>query len=340
MKWLDSAAAAGRDAASRGTPIFLVVVENDANARAITAVLEDAAVIRVLRHFSCAFLSRFRDRNMFEASYIPWIGATADTPFYAPALIFGEPGGKPRPEYRMEGKVPPASELIRHLERVLKDLAPAEAQKGRAAELGSATLQDLLARLADSCSFLADQARPDRATAFREEAAWAAQIASCLDGAGRKHKSRSVRRRAADNLGRIKRALDSLHGKSPDSCRASLDELRAALGDIEQALKEHQELEKAVQGLSVTDHLRRLDESIRNMRAASTTEQIRKELGVSLDIALLLLPRTGTPSARLKSLVKILSELETLRSGKIEAYLPKLEKAAAAIEVLLASPKP
>lgn len=169
IDWKDNILAGGRDATSRHIPIMMFVAEDDAGTQAMSTNLEDPKVTSMLKHFACVFISRSRDEHAWRQAFVPWMVPNAAATYATPLLVFGDPQGKPRQEYRIEGGKLKVEELLKHLEKVLKELAPDEAKAIMAEELKALPLHEICKRLSDSVTFLEKNLSSETRVQFTEE---------------------------------------------------------------------------------------------------------------------------------------------------------------------------
>jgi hypothetical protein len=210
ISWKEDIQSGKTEAGSRKVPIMMYVAGDNANTETLSKTMQDTRVIRMLRHFVCVFVSQSYNLQKFQMSYVPWIGATPQTTHTPPILIFGDPAGNPRQEYRIEGKGLGPDELLAHLEKVLKALAPEEAKMATDESLKSMTFEEYLKRLKISLDFLKDNLSVDMLVQFQEEVKSALQVCEYLKQKLGKLKNGDDKTRATDSLKAIQNYLQKL----------------------------------------------------------------------------------------------------------------------------------
>jgi hypothetical protein len=242
IDWKEDLPAGKLEAASRKLPIMMYVADDNAGSKAMTASLQDPKVTRMLRHFVCVFVSRSHKLPNFQRSYVPWIAATPQTTFQPPLLVFGDSAGNAKQEYRIEGKSLGATELLAHLEKVLKALAPDEAKKATGQGLKSMNLGEFCERLDISVTFLENNLVKEKLILFLQEVSSALETCKYLKPKLRKIKDKEKRKEATGHFKKLENSLKKLakyRGKEKDDEKYEgyLKEAREALESLATAVK-------------------------------------------------------------------------------------------------------
>lgn len=236
MTWKTTAEEGKSEAAKRNVPILIYVADAGGSSQQVSKNLEDAAVIRLLNHFACVFLSRDYDRTKFQSSYVPWVGATPQTTHRVPLLIFGDSKGNPRAEFRVEGKALTVSELTAHLQKILNTLAPAEGQKTKLEALEQSKFAELLKMLDDSMGVLDANLSESTLTAYKEELPWTGTIAKYAETKSSKEiKDKDAKKKAQSLFGDLRKqmaALEKFKGKDPDKFKETLGKARETVQSL------------------------------------------------------------------------------------------------------------
>jgi hypothetical protein len=177
INWKNTIQSARTDATSRHIPIMMFVAQDDQGTIDMTTSLEEPEVTAMLKHFVCVFISRDHDPNSFWNAFVPWIVPHKRAQYRTPLLVFGDEKGRPFQEYRIEGVTPKPEELLKHLEKVLKALAPNEAKTVIAEKFKAMPLHEICKYLSDSISFLEKNLSSETQTQFVDEAR--ASIETC-----------------------------------------------------------------------------------------------------------------------------------------------------------------
>lgn len=170
VAWRDDLQTGKAEAAARRVPIMMYVAGDDPNSTTTSQSLQDPKIIRMLRNFACVFISKSHNQQKYQASYVPWIGVTPQTTHSPPVLIFGDPAGKVHQEYRKEGKPLKPAEVLAHLEKVLRSLAPKKARALRGETLKTMTLPEYCKRIEGSQAFIEESLSPEKVALVRMEA--------------------------------------------------------------------------------------------------------------------------------------------------------------------------
>ncbi len=220
------------EAAKRNVPLLIYVGDAGGTSQQLTKSFEDPAVVRILSHFACVYLAKDYDKSKFQLSYVPWIGATPQTSHRPPVLIFGDPKGNARAEFRVDGKPLTVNELSAHLNKVLAAIAPAEGQRSKIETLEAAKYADLLKMLGDSLGTLENNLSETSLTAFSEELQWAGNIVKYAESKLAKEiKDKDAKKKAAGLFGDLKKLhsqLAKFKGKDPDKFKEHLSKAREA----------------------------------------------------------------------------------------------------------------
>ncbi|MCX7704475.1 MAG: hypothetical protein N2234_10355 [Planctomycetota bacterium] len=210
IDWKDEIQAGKTEASSRKVPIMMYVAGDNANSEALSQSMQDPKVVRMLRHFACVFVSQSHNLQKFQQSYVPWIGATPQTTHTPPVLIFGDPAGNPRQEYRVEGKSLKVEELLAHLEKVLRSLAPEEAKLATEESLKTMTLLEHCKRLELSLEFLEKNLSAEMLVQFQEEIRSALHTLDSLEGKLKRLKGGDAKVKAIEKLKELEKTFQKL----------------------------------------------------------------------------------------------------------------------------------
>lgn len=236
---LQSGKAAG---AARKTAIMMFVADDGAASTALAKSMQDPKVMRMLRHFVCVFVSRSYNLQKFQQSYVPWIAATPQTTFQPPLLVFGGPDGNARQEYRISGKSLKPAELLLHLEKVLRALAPNEAKTATSAGLKSMTLAEYCARLDHSVSFLEANLTREKLALFMQEVQSALDTCKFLKAKLRRMKDKAKQAQANKHSKDLEKYLKKLaryrgKEKEQEKYEGYLEKTREALNGVTTAVE-------------------------------------------------------------------------------------------------------
>lgn len=244
IDWKEDLPSGKTEAAAKKLPIMMYVADDNANSTTMSQSLQDPKVTRMLRHFVCVFVSRSYKLPNFQRSYVPWIGATPQTTHSAPLLIFGDASGNANQDYRVEGKSLGAAELLVHLEKVLKVLAPDAAKNATGEGLRSMSLGEFCQRLDASVTFLENNLVPEKLTLFLQEVKSALETCKFLKPKLRKIKDKPLQTQALGHHKELEKHLKDLasyRGREKEQekfealvakAREALTEMTSAIGDI------------------------------------------------------------------------------------------------------------
>jgi len=242
IDWKEDLPSGKTEAASRKLPIMMYVADDNAGSTTMSASLQDPKVTRMLRHFVCVFVSKSYKLPNFQRSYVPWIAATPQTTFSAPLLIFGDASGNAKQEYRIDGKSLGAAELLAHLEKVLRALAPDEAKKATGQGLKSMNLGEFCERLDISVTFLESNLVKEKLTLFMQELESALETCKYLKPKLRKIKDKETQKKATAHFKELESYLKKLakyRGKEKDTEKYEgyLKKAREALDGLTEEIK-------------------------------------------------------------------------------------------------------
>ncbi len=242
IDWKEDLPTGKQEAAARKLPIIMYVADNNANSQTISASLQDPKVTRMLRHFVCVYVARNYKLPNFQRSYVPWIAATPQTTHQSPLLIFGDAAGNAKQEYRIEGKSLGAKELLSHLEKVLRALAPDEAKKATGAGLKSMDLGEFCERLDISVTFLKNNLVKEKVALFLQEVESALETCKYLKLKLRKIKDSKQQKDATEHFKKFESSLKKLakfRGKEKENAQFEeyLKEAREALDGMAAVIK-------------------------------------------------------------------------------------------------------
>lgn len=236
--WKTSVAEGKAEARKRGVPMIVFVAAEDGS-QSLCDTLADAGVVRMLKHFSCVYLSKGYNRSEFQSNYAPWVAKTTADSHRPPLLVFGTPGGEVAADHRSEGRSPGADDLVKHLDQALKALAPAEHSKAKGETLSKATLAEHGDFLEDAADRIEDSLAPDTVAALSEELAWALRVVKSAEGKLASVKDKPTREAAAARLKDVKARLGELakyKGKDDAKFEKPLEALGEAVEELRKIL--------------------------------------------------------------------------------------------------------
>jgi hypothetical protein len=243
--WKDTLDAGKSDASSRKTPIVMFVFDKsyDKSVQMYKA-FEDVKVAAVLKSFSCVCVSRDFDAAKMRQSYIPWIAAQASSNYDPPVVAFGNSKGDMAPEFRLEGKVLSAEELVEHLLKVLNKLAPEKVEAARTDMLMLAPMADLVKMLEDAMGKLSDNLNADKVNVFQDELKNTQGVARVLGMKLDGLKDKKLKPEAHKQAGILDKELEKLvkfKGKDVPGYKPHLDKAKEALDAIKKIVDEAKE---------------------------------------------------------------------------------------------------
>jgi hypothetical protein len=227
IDWKNSIQSGRTQATSRHVPIMMFVAQDDKGTIDMTASLEEPRVTTILKHFVCVFISRDNDPDSFWSAFVPWIVPNARAQYHTPLLVFGDTQGKPRQDYRSEGANLKPEELLKHLQKVLKALAPDEAKAVLEEELKALSLYELSKRLSDSVAFLEKNLASKTQAQFVDEVRFATEICKFLNQKLEELKDKEKQTQAAEHLKELQKILKELTkftGKEKDKEKEKYDD--------------------------------------------------------------------------------------------------------------------
>jgi hypothetical protein len=233
VTWKNTLADGKKEAATRKMPI-LMFVGGGANGATLAKNLEDPKIVEFLKYFVCVFVSRDYNLSNFQSSYVPWIGATPQTRFSPPCLIFGDKDGNAQQQFRLEGKAPSVNELIKHFEKVMQVLTPENSQKAKLKKLVKATAAEAVEFLAEPLEGIGEKLEEGDRDGVKEELKWAGTVLGYVEKKFKKIKDSKDRKKAAGLVKAMKRQFTLLKRSRGTDTERPLKDLAKAKEILEE----------------------------------------------------------------------------------------------------------